>query len=245
MIMKKIFSLFIITVLAVSCLSTSDFSQTFTSTATFDYDETQFNSDSLLFDTQYKIGIVWDYLGFYHKVDAVTSEFKGGFIISNLQLPASGETAGLSNNQYRANARMSTGMRNKYSVFRLSDDMPETHVGLLKQNGVTIGCTAKALYVTNSVAVEDAVRKSFLPGDQLVLKATGYLDGAQTGEAEIKLADFTTAKDSVITDWTVFDLSGLSAVDKIMFDFQVPEGKDIPTVVCIDGVIMEFSLKSE
>lgn len=243
--MRKIFSFLAILVLAVSCLDTSEFRTAYTSSATFDYDDAQFNADSIYFDTEYKIGILWDYMGFYHKVDDVTSEFKGGFLLSNLQMPASGETAGLSNNLYRANVKSGTGTKNKYAVFCLSDDMPQAHFAIMKQTGVEVTCAAQAMYVTNSVAVEDAVRSSFTLGDCLVLKATGYLAGEKTGDAEIKLAEFTTAKDSVVTSWTVFDLSKLNVVDKIMFDLQAPEGKDVPTVVCVDGVIMNISLKSE
>ena len=55
-------------------------------------------------------------------------------------------------------------------------------------------CTMKYMFVTNTVAVEQAVKQSFVDGDKLILKATGYLGDQQTGSAEINLAEFTAAQ---------------------------------------------------
>ena len=246
--MKNIFYVFTTFLLAVSCLGGADFSTSVTVNATFDYADQEFGEDSLLFDSQYKIGLGWDYLGFYHKIDEMSSEFKGGFIASYLHTPMSGETSELSNNQYRANVKVEGTLRNKYLVFCETGNMPENHMGFVlnPSSGMNGTCSMRAVFVTNTVAMENALRNSFVAGDQLRLKATGFLSGKKTDEAEIKLAEFTSSKDSVVSNWTYFDLSKLGSIDQVRFDFIIDaENKDIPLNVCMDNVIADIKLESD
>jgi len=96
--------------------------------------------------------------------------------------------------------------------------------------------------VNNTVAVAKAVNEKFEPGNKLVLKAKGYLDGTETATAEIMLAERTTSKDSIVSTWTEFDLSKLGSIDKVDFEILIPEGMDIPAMVCIDNVVANVSL---
>lgn len=245
--MRNLFFVFIISALCVSCLNGKDFSSSYTTQVTFDFNDTYFTKDSLVFDNEYKVGLGWEYMSFYHKIDAVSSEFKGGFLVSWLTTPESGITSELPFNQYRANVRIPNVYKNKYAVFTESVDMPETHMSFMTKPyaGVVATCTMRSVFVTNTVAVEDAVRAAFVPGDQLVVKATGYVSGQQTSTAEIKLAEFTTSKDSVVTAWTLWDLSALGTVDKVMFDVIVPAGKDVPAAFCMDNMLANIALESE
>ena len=246
-IIKRFFVFAAIVTAAVSCLDGSGYNVSYTAEVTFDYNDEVFNEDSLFFDTKYKVGLGWDYLAFYHKVDETTSEFRGGFLVSGLQTPESGAVSGLSHNQYRSNVKMPASWKNKYAVFCQTSDMPENHLEFaFKDNGGLVGtCAMKSVYVTNTVAVESAMREQFVDGDQLILKATGYLAGEKTDHAEFKLAEFTTAKDSVVSAWTLFDLSKLGTVDKVVFDVQVPPGKEMPVTVCMDNMMASITVKSE
>ncbi len=239
MFMKKISVLVSIIGLAVSCLGTGEFNSTYYPEVTFDYADSNFNKDSLLFDTQYRIGFATDYFCFYHKVEESTEEFQGGFLVSKLVCPESGQTEKLKNNLFRTNVKAPASWQNKYAVFSQMGTTPERHFSFTvpASSGLVGTCQMKYVYVSNTVATQDAVLKTFVPGDQLILKATGYLGEEKTGEAEFKLAEFTTDKDSLVSTWAMFDLSKLGAVDVVMFDVQVPEGKDIPRAVCMDNLV--------
>ena len=62
----------------------------------------------------------------------------------------------------------------------------------------------------------------------------------ETGRAEITLAERTSAVDSVMYNWTKFDLSNLKAVDMINFELVIPEGKAIPATVCMDDLMAQI-----
>lgn len=245
--MKNILYTLIALILAVSCIGGSEFNSSYQLAATFEYNDSVFGKDSLLYDTQYKLGLGWDYLSFYHKIDGSSSEFKGGFLVSALMMPESGNTADLVNNLYRANIKGQKPLKNKYAVFCQTADMPENHLEFMLKSTKNLSgsCAMNNVLVTNTVAVENAVRKSFVAGDQLILRATGYLSGVKTDSADIKLAEFTTSKDSVVTSWTLFDMTKLGIVDKVMFDIVAPDGKDVPLAVCMDNLVANIVIKSE
>lgn len=250
--MKKILLLLAVFAVAVSCLD-SNYDSYYTANVTFDYTEDGFKAqspkpDSLLYDIIYKIGFSWDDLGFYHKIDESTAEFKGGFLASELAVPQAGaETSGLIFNQYRANAKNPYISINKYGVFVQTSEMPEHHMTFLVESSAETAATCEMQYmlVTNSVSVEESVRSTFADGDVLLLRATGYLDEQKTGTAEIKLAEYTEAKDSVITEWTKFDLTPLGTVDEVKFDIEVPSSRYFPaTTVCMDNIVATIEIKA-
>ena len=86
----------------------------------------------------------------------------------------------------------------------------------------------------------------FQDGDAMILKATGYLEDKKTGESQMRLAEFTsTQKDSIVTNWTIFELSNLGLVDKIDFDFVLPEGSEVPQAVCMDDFTANLTFATE
>jgi len=125
--------------------------------------------------------------------------------------------------------------------------MPEKHFWFtfVPTGEITGSCTPNSVCVNNTVEVINSLKENFVDGDAMIFKATGYLEGEQTGDAEIKLAEFTSAKDSIITSWTSFDLSALGKVDQINFDFVLPEGSTVPTTVCMDDFIAALSFNSK
>ena len=249
---KNLVVLLIAAVAAVSCLKSSGYSQTGTVVATMEYAinySEVFEEDSLYYDSEYnKIGIDWNgLLSFHHKINDNTSDFEGGFVMSYLKYPKSGETAYLLNNKYRANAKNFTD-ENTYLVFEQTGNMPEKHMSFAVKSTSTLvaTCTMQYCFVNNTVAVAEAVKNCFVPGDKLILKAKGYLGNTQTGTADITLAEKTASKDSVVYTWTQFDLSKLGAVDKVDFEL-VPDAENWsgPMTVCLDNVAAYISIQQQ
>ena len=248
-IMKKILGFFAAAILATSCLGIAGYEADYTTIVTFDYVDSDFigdvtKPDSLLYDTNYKMGFVWDCLAFYHKIDGQTTEHVGGFAGSCLKVPANYEIKG-AHDQYRANAKSMISTSNKYVVFRQGFEMPEKHLVFTEQSDATTiaSCTMSHMYVTNSVAMEQTVRSTFVDGDVVTLIATGYNNAQMTGSAQINLAEYTAQKDSVITKWTKFDLSALGEVTHVQF--VINANKYVPTTVCMDDIVARISISTK
>ena len=248
--MKKILGIFAAMILAASCFGVGGYEAEYTAIATFSFADTDFEGDafrpdSLLYDTYYRLGLPWDHLAFYHNVDQFTMEFKGGFLVSRLKVPSEGtNVSGWHNNQYRANAKSLYSADNKYAVFQQSSSMPEKHFAFQAEStDKTLStCMMKCVYVTNTVAMEQAIRTSFRKGDEVVFRATGYLGGQKTGSAEIKLAEYTADKDSVITRWTKLDLTPLGSIEQVAFEIISPTHVYLPTAVCMDDLCADISI---
>ena len=243
--MKRILLFFIVMTVAVSCLDGGKFSQSYPLLVTFEAEKTAFGSDSLYFNTSGdKEGLYWDYLFFAHKLDQ--DVFKGGFILSNMEYPKSGVLEGLSNNEYRVNHKAQKAA-NAYAVFCETDDMPDCHLNFAfpvspQMKGT---CSLKSVMVNNTVEVADAVNATVVDGDVLSLEVTGYLAGKKTEKAEMKLAEFTAAKDSIVHNWTLLDISKLGMVDSVRFALIPPVGKTVPKAVCIDNLFASITITSE
>ena len=250
--MKKLLGIITSAILVASCLGSAGYEMDYALYATFAYTDSDFvgvksKPDSLIYDTDYRLGFTWEYVAFYHKVEEYSNEFRGGFLASCLKVPTSSDVSGLSYNEYRANAVNPSSNVDKYAVFVQTYDMPQKNLAFIPASSASnqSTCSLSSVYVTNSVAVEQAVRSSFVDGDKLVLKATGYLGTERTGSVEISLADYTPQKDSVITSWTKFDLSTLGSVDNVMFEISTPAGKYVPTTVCMDNLSAQIKLISK
>ena len=249
--MRKIFAFIATAVLVASCLGKSVYNDSYTSYATFEYAndyKEMFGTDSLYFETTYKVGFTWtNYLAFGHKVNEESSEFEGGFLLSYLSVPESGNTELLDNNDYRANQTYIPPLKNTYLVFTKTESMPEKHFWFNYIQGEIKGtCAPQFVRVNNTVEVINAIKDSFKDGDAMILKATGYLEDKNTGESQMRLAEFTsTQKDSIVTIWTIFELSNLGLVDKIDFDFVLPEGSEVPQAVCMDDFTANLTFATE
>ena len=249
--MRNILAFIITAALAASCLGTSVYNDSYTEYATFEYAnnyQTMFNTDSLYFETQYGTGFTWtNYLAFGHRVDIESAEFEGGFLLSYLSVPESGNTELLDNNAYRANQTYTAPLKNTYLVFTKTESMPEKHFWFNYVQGEVKGtCLPQFMRVNNTVEVINAIKESFQDGDVMILKATGYLGDKTTGEAEIRLAEFTSSqKDSIVTSWTIFELTKLGIVDKVNFDFILPEGSEVPQAVCMDDFTANLTFATE
>lgn len=245
---------------AVSCFEDGSTVINDTLFTTFDY---SYVSDSYAKDSVYVEGpFGWsNLLIFSNKVvkeNEKFKEFKGGFALSCLSgdVPVpekddaeakSGEGVDVTDdgsgaeepaviNPFRVYAPM--GTKNNYAVFFQTDDMPEHDVVFGASSVGT--CTMTACYVNNTVEVVDFVKRNFVVGDRITLRAKGSLGGNPTGTAEINLADYSAREDSVVTAWTLFDLKKLGSVDAV--DFEIISSKDAPKVFCLDVMVASVTL---
>lgn len=238
--MKRFIIILSVAAMAVSCFNLdSESKQSYTLVADFEFTwvdySSAFGADSLMFDTELGLGIGFDQLGLYHKLDADKTDVIGGFIASHLS-PKADEGGNNADRLYDLLAKEA----NTYLVYRNTTDMPEHDVQFMSKKYGT--CSMLGCYVTNTVEVADSVLANFEKGDRLTLKATGYLDGTKTGEAEIALADFSAQKDSIVSTWTAFNLNKLGAVEHV--EFTVTSTKPgVPLNFCLDDMIASINIE--
>lgn len=237
--MKRLFFIISTVFLVSSCFDDIDGNRTtYALTADFQYKDMEFKADSTFYNTLTPRGFGYDVLNFYHQLDADYIWFDGGFMLSCAEMPQSGVTEGLMK-EYRLYLTPENNKDQKgniYTVFYQNPNsslMPEHDVEFVyKENGscVMLGC-----YVTNTVEVAEFAKENFKIGDRMTIKATGYLGGAKTGEADFTLVDFSAQKDSIVSKWTLFDLSKLGKVEHV--DFEVSSSNpDTPPYFCMDSM---------
>ena len=251
--MKKILIALISGLALISCLSEGEYSQTAPIYASFEYiGEVGFDADSLFYKSNYGYGIGWQYLGFLHNVDTAAWKFNGGMLLSAQKgaLYAPADTVALAKSdslvfaqdRFRVNSVRDTLNNNTYLVYYGNPDsamMPKHDVEFLAADFGT--CTAYQCLVNNTGYVAYKVAQTFEPGDRLTLKATGYQKGSVTGEASITLADFSAQKDSIMSTWTVFDLSKLGTFDFIDFDV-ISTKEEVPAYFCMDYFLASVTI---
>ncbi len=234
---KKLLLIFAVAVCAASCLdSDTTYSTSYTLDATFEYGNV-FQSDSLFFDMQSGVGLGWKDMAFYHKLDKDNKEFLGGFILSCLK--GKGESE---DDRFRVNSGRGYGESSNYMVYYINPDeskMPEKDVEFLSSKYGT--CTMAGCYVNNTKEVAEAVRNSFVDGDRLSIKMTGYLDGKVTASQEFVLAEYNVLKDSLVTTWSPFQLDKLGMIEHIDIEI-ISTRDDIPKAFCLDDMIAKVSV---
>ncbi|MBR5568925.1 MAG: DUF4465 domain-containing protein [Bacteroidales bacterium] len=234
--------------MAASCLGDASYSNKYTADITFDFDASVYKN---LFGADSTYVLEGEDQGFYYDPSLIFGQthdndtFLGGFILSYL----TGESNGLItkpesvNDRYRVHAATGSVKSTGYVVFYDNPDsekMPDPHMAFTYRGLGT--CTIAGCYVNNTTLVARKVKEHFQDGDKLTLKATGYLNDKETGVSSITLAQYTEAKDSVMYNWSAFDMSKLGAVDKVMFEVESTNDA-VPGYVCIDGVLANIDIK--
>lgn len=240
---EKVLLLALFAVAVSACFGESGGSYSYTLQANFEYASgayEDFGKDSVYFEGWPG----WEHLGFCNKVDSLpdkTIEFKGGFAVSYLQGPDSLKLETPSENPFRV---CGSSEPNTYLVWRQTDDMPEHDMFFISSQLGT--CIMRGCYVNNSENVRQAIESEggFVPGDRLELIATGYTeDGKKTGSASFVLADCSAVKDSIVTSWTPFDLSKLSAIKYVDFELKSNrEDLDLDSF-CLDYITANIALE--
>lgn len=256
MIFGKIIRLFFgvgIACMFTSCL-TSTYSESYMLVANFEYGSTlKLRADSTYY-AENGFSIPYNYLAFCHEVDADTKENIGGFRLSALEglikpqkeedsdeETESTESIPVLGLTWRAH---SFAGANTYMVYHMSQDRPSYDIEFLLPTTGT--CVLKSCMITNTAEVAEDVTGKFERGDKMVLTAVGYKGGAETGRASFALADYTQndkigqPKDSIVSRWTLFDLSALGAIDRVKFGIEA--SKDVQKYFCLDNMIAEIAI---
>lgn len=128
---------------------------------------------------------------------------------------------------------------NTFFYFRQGADMPATDISFLSASMGT--CAPVGILVNNSAATVQAIRGEnadstvFNLAGNLTLKATGYLNDQETKSVEFMLAGNGMSKkpesqnptrDSLVTEWAVFDLKDLGNIDRIDFSLELSNAED-------------------
>lgn len=251
--MKRLLVFILVVCAAVSCLGDAENYSSYTLDMTFEDPaggNIRFDPDSLSIINNEGY-ILWadPSVALLYKVK--DSKYLGGFRLSRLEGEADGKLTDppTDKDAWRVNAV--GGAKDRYvgtpsRTYAVFYDNPEE--GTMPEHDLEFGykeigtCTMTACYVNNTTEVARKVKEVFVDGDKLVLTANGYkMDGIKTGTAEIVLAEYSALKDTVMYNWTVFDLSKLGAVDFV--DFNVTSTKpEVPGYVCIDGILANISI---
>lgn len=253
--MKKTLFIILFAVFSLaSCLPEGENTRTDSLRATFEYTRVNyselFGEDSLFFESNMGYGLGWDYMAFLHKVDTSVTDnwvFQGGAMLSYLEgmtfdpadslSMAQSDSLMCAGHRFRANSPAAPLLGKTYLVYHLNPDsalMPKHDIEFLATDFGT--CQLTECYVNNTTYMAYRVANTFVDGDRLTLKATGYLDGAKTASAMIDLAEFSAQKDSIVSTWTRFDLGALGNVDYVDFDV-ISTREGMPADFCLDGLI--------
>ena len=191
-----------------------------------------FGTDSLYYDSSVGLGLAWNDVAFYHKLDDKKANLEGGFILSRYKGEIYSDSSVMNEfDLYKANAHKDS--TSTYLVFRQTDSMPTHDIEFLyAEYGV---CKLTGCFVTIPKAVAHAATKYFKNGDKLTLKATGYRGKEKTGESTIDLISFTEAENSIMSEWTFLDLSKLGNIQYIDLDIT-SSSPEVPTAICVDDV---------
>lgn len=253
--MKKIFLILSLVVSLGSCIKDGEFTDTRPVYVTFEYAAMDypkvFGADSLFFESEQGYGVGWQYMAFLHKVDTVNWNFEGGFALSHLKGSSFDPTDSLSlaqsdslmfaRDRFRVNVPTSQ-MSGTYAVFYGNPDETKMPAHEMEFLAVKYGtCSPLVCFVNNTKYVAYKIANTFEEGDRLTLKATGYLNGIKTGEESIALAEFTAKKDSIVSTWTKFDLSGLASVDFVDFEV-VSTREEVPAYFCMDDFVASVTV---
>lgn len=254
--MKKYLILFAGILALSSCMKDKGNSLNYNLQATFDYDLStiaDYFKDSLYIVKDYQEGMIpalgWQDLAFFYKIDAVSKEIVGGSRISYARdsiafKDITPETVFPKYWSVYAKKGVYSVADNGFMLYYANpseDNMPEHDIVFMNSNLGT--CTPYGCLVNNTSQVVKAVKEHFTKGDYLKLTATGYLNKEKTGTAELFLANYTEAKDSVVTNWTKLDFSKLgSDIDYIDFNLESTK-TEIPPYFCYDLLTASIALK--
>ena len=129
-----------------------------------------------------------------------------------------------------------------FGVFRESPSMPDSHISFNIPNSQS-SILPQSVMLNNTHNFVEAVKNGtsladgpFKKGDWAAVSFKGYFAGKATGTATLRLADYDTFADSVVTSWTPLNLGVLGNVDKI--DVSISSSRpDIVKYFCFDHMV--------
>lgn len=257
--MKKFLGLAAFVLLCTSCLQSGYFEVNFVGLSGFNYtySGSQFPDSVLILKTG--IADLGTYMSFNSKSDEEQSELYGGFAFSmkkdsSLVIKPENKYPMLTVYTNPLTSASNLGsVVDGFIVYYDSAQKPEHAMEFIEAANGT--CTPSYFMVTNTQPVvkyfADRGYAQFAdtendgtdsPADRteyVKLKATGYLNGSKTGEAEYVLA----SADSVNVSWKAMPLDKLGKIDTIDLELETSAGSDIPRYVCIDNFVASIYIK--
>ena len=246
--MKKFLFLAVVAICIVSCLNSGSFSQSYRADITFEFSDNVYKEsfkDSIFVLNEGEGFSHGNYPIFFGQSHA-SGKFNGGFLMSYLK----GEADGLlikeakPDDLYRVHAASGAAGSKTYAVFYGNPSasmMPKYDIDFVYKSYGT--CSPYSCYVNNTTYVARMIQEHFADGDKLVLTASGWREGGEKTTASIVLAEYSEQKDTIMYNWTKFDLSKLGLVDYIDIDV-VSTNPNVPAYCCIDnfsaGVRIEY-----
>lgn len=239
--MKKILILFTVAISAISCLTQGSFSQSYIADITFDFTDKVYmtNFKDSLYVLSEGSGFAYGQYPVVFTQKHLDGKFQGGFLMSCLKGESDGklEDEAKENDLYRVHSKSGAGSTSGYAVFY--NNPVES---MMYPHDVEFGYkdagsfTPYSCYVNNTTHVARKIKENFVDGDRLVLKAIGHRHDGTKAEASIVLAEYTEAKDSVMYNWTEFNLTALGSVDFIDFEMN-STNPSVPAYFCLDGLL--------
>jgi hypothetical protein len=239
--MKKILILCAFAVSAISCLTKGAFSQSYVADVTFDFTDKVYASSFK--DSLYVLsdgsGFAYGQYPVIFTQKHLDGKFQGGFLMSCLKGEGNGklEQEAKENDLYRVHSKSGADGTKGYVVFYNNPVESMMYPHDIEFGYKDAGAfTPYSCYVNNTTHVARMIKENFVDGDRLVLKATGHRHDGSTAVASIVLAEQTEAKDTVMYNWTKFDLSKLGPVDFIDFELN-STNPSVPAYFCMDGLL--------
>lgn len=249
--MKKILFIFMVAVMAASCLNSGSFETTYHIIADFEYNEevyeTHFGKDSVYVgevqeNNQEGGFMVYDLIFANKLVKAGDkTELLGGFAMSYAKdsTLVQGQVVP---SQYSVYSRTAAYKTKTFAVFYDSvnpSTMPTHDIKFVYPDMGSY--TLREVMIANTTEVVSAIKYGiegvmdpFADGDYLKIVATAIRAG-KTVTAEFYLADYR-GKQELVTGWKKWDLSSLGEADYL--DFSIESSKAaVPKRFCLDYLI--------
>ncbi len=272
---RNIFIIFIAALSAVSCLKNGGFESTYQLVATFDgfsesWDENYYDGEFYGDDKAYFEGAsitednfvffncmydedMKDFTGFGLSMATAKDEEYGGRFSVNADEASSGNVFALFHNNPEIKSD-SGELQSDYHIFFATTEGTCAPVSCMVNNTKLVADRIAEYNAAHEVPVE------------VTLTATGYLNGAETGSAEILLAgpagslddddeddsESKSGQDSaetpdIMNKWTKFDLSKLGYIEYITFSlsFSDESQTEIPEYFCMDSFVANIHIAIE
>ncbi len=204
-----------------------------------------FDSDSSFWKYSFSYGD----LAFFNTNES-ESRFIGGFALSKAHRANVSNVPLAEINEFAVYGTSGAGKSKTFVVFHENFDpnqMPAHDIGFASAALGTctmLSCSVNNTALTVAAIQDEASGNKFSDGDYLKLKATGYLSGAVTGEAEITLAECKEGELTYIKDWTNFSLAALGNVEYVDFTFDTSKAS-LKRYVCIDDVMANIRVEEK
>ncbi len=249
--MKKVGFFIVLAIMVLSCMKPGKFEQSRTIQATFEYYdlnyEEAFGADSLYFENGY---LPWMDLVFHTSMtEAEPRVFLGGHALSmahDSTITDDPTKVFKFNSAFKPPlANKEVGINRTFVVYYDNpnqEQMPKYDITF--ENWKYGTCNVRGCFVMNTTQVVNYVVNNFVDDDYIKLTAIGLTSQdsdelgnlKETGRAEIFLAKYSSSeevRDSVLTNWTVFDLSDLGDVDCVNFELE-SNRQEVPPYFCYD-----------